>query len=123
MDIVEKAAFVVALDDVPYEYDKVNSKSKTKANSKTIILQNDPSKLDNFGKVLLHGNGYNRWFDKSFTLCIGSNGGVSYFNRNFLVLLKLICFRLDLMRNILGKLFKTKKYINKEVFLSRDATK
>lgn len=24
LDIIEKAAFVVALDDVPYEYDKVN---------------------------------------------------------------------------------------------------
>lgn len=61
LDTIEKAAFVVALDDIPYEFDK-----------------NDPSKLDNYGKNLLHGKGYDRWFDKSFTLCIGTNGRVSY---------------------------------------------
>lgn len=44
-----------------------------------IVLQNDPSKLDNYGKILFHGKGYDRWFDKSFTLCIGSNGRVSLF--------------------------------------------
>lgn len=33
--------------------------------------------MDNFGKILLHGKGYDRWFDKSFTLCIGTNGRVS----------------------------------------------
>lgn len=38
LDVIEKAAFVVALDDVPYEYDKVNLNSKTKTNFKIIIL-------------------------------------------------------------------------------------
>lgn len=61
LDAVEKAAFVVALDDIPYEFD-----------------EKDPSKLDNFGRILLHGKGYDRWFDKSFTLCIGTNGRVGF---------------------------------------------
>lgn len=61
LDTIEKAAFVVALDDVPYEYD-----------------QSDPDKLDRYGRILLHGKGYDRWFDKSFTLCIGSNGRLGF---------------------------------------------
>lgn len=61
LDTVEKAAFVVALDDFPYEYD-----------------ESDPSKLDKYGRALLHGKGYDRWFDKSFTLCVGSNGRIGF---------------------------------------------
>ncbi|XP_050308921.1 carnitine O-palmitoyltransferase 1, liver isoform isoform X3 [Anthonomus grandis grandis] len=61
LDAIEKAAFVVVLDDFPYEFD-----------------MDDPSKLDQYGKVLLHGRGYDRWFDKSFTLCIGNNGRLGF---------------------------------------------
>lgn len=61
---VESAAFVVALDDYAYEFEA-----------------SDPSKLDHFGRILLHGNGHDRWFDKSFTLCIGANGRVSFERR------------------------------------------
>ncbi|XP_050447683.1 carnitine O-palmitoyltransferase 1, liver isoform isoform X2 [Cataglyphis hispanica] len=61
LDIIEKAAFVVALDDVPYEYDP-----------------DHPDKLDHYGRILLHGKGYDRWFDKSFTLCIGTNGRIGF---------------------------------------------
>ncbi|CAH0546637.1 unnamed protein product [Brassicogethes aeneus] len=61
LDCIEKAAFVVTLDDIPYEFDIKH-----------------PEKLDYFGKNLLHGKGYDRWFDKSFTLCIGSNGRVGF---------------------------------------------
>ncbi|XP_045462962.1 carnitine O-palmitoyltransferase 1, liver isoform isoform X2 [Harmonia axyridis] len=61
LDIIEKAAFVVALDDFPYEYD-----------------ENDSTKLDEYAKCLLHGKGYDRWFDKSFTLCFGTNGKVGF---------------------------------------------
>lgn len=57
---IESAAFVLSLDDQPFEFD-------IKA----------PEKLDKFGTLLLHGTGCDRWFDKSFTLCIGSNGRVS----------------------------------------------
>ena len=61
LNTVESAAFVLSLDDVPYEFDL-----------------NHPELLDQFGKQLLHGNGYNRWFDKSFTVCVGSNGRVGF---------------------------------------------
>ncbi|XP_076265090.1 carnitine O-palmitoyltransferase whd isoform X1 [Rhynchophorus ferrugineus] len=61
LDAIEKSAFVVVLDDFPYEFDML-----------------DPTKLDNYGKVLLHGKGYDRWFDKSFTLCIGNNGRLGF---------------------------------------------
>ncbi|XP_018327193.1 carnitine O-palmitoyltransferase 1, liver isoform isoform X2 [Agrilus planipennis] len=61
LDLIEKAAFVVALDDEDYVYDP-----------------KDPSKLDKYGKTLLHGKGYDRWFDKSFTLCIGKNGRIGF---------------------------------------------
>ncbi|XP_076640143.1 carnitine O-palmitoyltransferase whd isoform X1 [Colletes latitarsis] len=61
LDLIEKAAFVVVLDDIPYIYDP-----------------KDPEKLDQYGRILLHGKGYDRWFDKSFTLCIGSNGRTGF---------------------------------------------
>lgn len=109
LDIIEKSAFFVCLDDVPYVFDEKN-----------------PSLMDQYGRILLHGKGYDRWFDKSFTLCIGTNAKVSHslikvivfkqkinifevgdfmflgqcvwnFKQEFLF------FRLDLMRNIPGE--------------------
>ena len=41
-----------------------------------LFVQNDHNQLDDFGRGLLHGKGYDRWFDKSFTLVIGKNGRV-----------------------------------------------
>ena len=35
--------------------------------------------MDLYGKMLLHGKGYDRWFDKSFNLCVGTNGRVRFF--------------------------------------------
>ncbi|KAL1117008.1 hypothetical protein AAG570_004336 [Ranatra chinensis] len=61
LDAIEKAAFVVSLDDEPFEFD-----------------ENVPHKLDKFGRSVLHGKGYDRWFDKSFTLCVGSNGRIGF---------------------------------------------
>uniref|UniRef100_A0A1B0AHR2 carnitine O-palmitoyltransferase n=1 Tax=Glossina pallidipes TaxID=7398 RepID=A0A1B0AHR2_GLOPL len=61
LNTIETAAFVVSLDETPYEFD----------------LQR-PELLDNFGRTLLHGNGCNRWFDKSFTVCVGTNGRVGF---------------------------------------------
>ncbi|XP_037713136.1 carnitine O-palmitoyltransferase 1, liver isoform isoform X1 [Drosophila subpulchrella] len=58
---IESAAFVLSLDDEPFEFDLAR-----------------PELLDNFGKKLLHGNGYNRWFDKCFTVCVGTNGRVGF---------------------------------------------
>uniref|UniRef100_A0A2H1W6J1 carnitine O-palmitoyltransferase n=1 Tax=Spodoptera frugiperda TaxID=7108 RepID=A0A2H1W6J1_SPOFR len=58
---IERAAFNVCLDDLEYGYD-----------------EKDPSKLDEFGRVLLHGKGHDRWFDKSFNLCFSKNGFVGF---------------------------------------------
>ena len=33
--------------------------------------------MDSFGRAMLHGKGCDRWFDKSFTLVVCSNGSVS----------------------------------------------
>lgn len=60
LDTIEKAAFVVLLDDVPYIFD-----------------ENNPKAMDEYGRRLLHGKGYDKWFDKSFTLCVGTNGRVN----------------------------------------------
>uniref|UniRef100_A0A915ERU8 carnitine O-palmitoyltransferase n=1 Tax=Ditylenchus dipsaci TaxID=166011 RepID=A0A915ERU8_9BILA len=54
---IERAAFVVILDDEEVFYDP-----------------NDPSKLDRWAANLLHGKAYNRWFDKSFNFIISPNG-------------------------------------------------
>lgn len=61
LDIIEKAAFVLVLDDDEHEYD-----------------QKHPEKLDRFGRMLLHGKGYDRWFDKSMNLIVARNGKVGF---------------------------------------------
>ncbi|XP_071942784.1 carnitine O-palmitoyltransferase 1, liver isoform-like isoform X2 [Antedon mediterranea] len=59
LDIIEKAAFVVVLDEDEHDYDP-----------------DDYTQLDRFGRSLLHGKGYDRWFDKSFNLVVFKNGRV-----------------------------------------------
>lgn len=61
LNTIETAAFVLSLDDEPYETDIRKGAA-----------------LDHFGKALLHGNGHNRWYDKSFTVCVGTNGRVGF---------------------------------------------
>ena len=61
LDAVEKAAFVLALDDEPQEFD-----------------EHDGTKLDKFARSMLHGKGHDRWFDKSFTLIVASNGRMGF---------------------------------------------
>ena len=39
-------------------------------------FQSDPSSFDRLAKAMLHGKGYDRWFDKSFTLIVCANGRV-----------------------------------------------
>uniref|UniRef100_A0A671RE30 carnitine O-palmitoyltransferase n=1 Tax=Sinocyclocheilus anshuiensis TaxID=1608454 RepID=A0A671RE30_9TELE len=58
LDSVEKAAFFVTLDDTEQRYDPENSVQS----------------LDSYGKSLLHGKCYDRWFDKSFNLIVFKNG-------------------------------------------------
>ncbi|XP_043824790.1 carnitine O-palmitoyltransferase 1, muscle isoform isoform X2 [Dromiciops gliroides] len=57
LEAIEKAAFFVTLDEESHGYDPENEAS-----------------LSLYGKALLHGNCYNRWFDKSFTLIAFKNG-------------------------------------------------
>lgn len=57
LDVIERSAFVVVLDDTDQFYS-----------------ESDPSKLNAFCKATLCGNGYNRWFDKSMTVVIYANG-------------------------------------------------
>jgi carnitine O-palmitoyltransferase 1 len=54
---IETAAFVVALDDYDYEVDNIDNAS-----------------LTSIGKIMLHGRGNDRWFDKSFSIIVGKNG-------------------------------------------------
>lgn len=56
LDAIEKAAFVVILDDEDLIYDA-----------------KDPSKLDRYAQLLLHGKGFDRWYDKSFNMIVGKN--------------------------------------------------
>lgn len=60
LEIVESAAFFVALDEEPFTYS----------------LKSSPTEFGHFGGQLLHGKGYDRWFDKSFNLCVSSNARV-----------------------------------------------
>ncbi|XP_058529482.1 carnitine O-palmitoyltransferase 1, muscle isoform isoform X2 [Ochotona princeps] len=57
LEAVERAAFFVALDEEAHAYNP-----------------EDEASLSLYGKALLHGNCYNRWFDKSFTLISFKNG-------------------------------------------------
>ncbi|XP_034445095.1 carnitine O-palmitoyltransferase 1, liver isoform isoform X1 [Hippoglossus hippoglossus] len=58
LDAIEKAAFFVTLDETEQRYD----------------ASNPIKSLDRYAKSLLHGNCYDRWFDKSFNLIVFKNG-------------------------------------------------
>jgi carnitine O-palmitoyltransferase 1, liver isoform len=71
---IERSAFVVVLDDEPVFYDPVSF-----CHSSTVILdlfQEDSTKLDRWAENLLHGQGHDRWYDKSFNLIISPNGRI-----------------------------------------------
>ncbi|KAL6095118.1 uncharacterized protein ACO6RY_16382 [Pungitius sinensis] len=57
LDLIEKAAFFVTLDD-----DEQGGAA------------DDPARIDSYAKSLLHGKCYDRWFDKSFTVVYFKNG-------------------------------------------------
>ncbi|UYV77982.1 CPT1A [Cordylochernes scorpioides] len=56
---IEKAAFVVVLEDRSYELDPSN-----------------PAKFDEYVQSLFYGTGCDRWLDKSFNFIVGANGRV-----------------------------------------------
>ncbi|XP_074980723.1 carnitine O-palmitoyltransferase 1, muscle isoform isoform X3 [Caretta caretta] len=59
LDAIERAAFFLALDEEAQGYERDREDS-----------------MDRYGKSLLHGRCYDRWFDKSFTLVVYKNGKV-----------------------------------------------
>jgi hypothetical protein len=59
IDTLEKAAFVVVLEEESAHYSK-----------------EDSTELNKMGHSLLHGTGWNRWFDKSICAVVYSNGKV-----------------------------------------------
>jgi carnitine O-palmitoyltransferase 1 len=59
LSAIEKAAFVLVLDSERFEAE-------------------DAAKLDRYGQLLLHGNGNDRWFDKSFNLIVARNARVGF---------------------------------------------
>ena len=96
LDIIESAAFVVVLDDYEYDYDEVIflciSSKCTNKNSFldlsslpqydyyvfVLSFKNDATKGNEYGKYMLHGKGYDRWFDKSLCAIVGSNGRIGF---------------------------------------------
>lgn len=63
LDVIESAAFFVALNDEPFEMDLVN-------------LTADREKLHHYSRMGLHGKVYDFWFDKSFCINVGTNARV-----------------------------------------------
>lgn len=59
LDVIEKAAFILILDEDSHGFDP-----------------EDDSKLSQFGASMLHGSGSNRWFDKSFQLVVSKNANI-----------------------------------------------
>ncbi|KAE8616982.1 hypothetical protein XENTR_v10008942 [Xenopus tropicalis] len=57
LSCVERAVFFISLDEEEAGYN-----------------EEDKSSLSAYSKALLHGNCYNRWFDKSFSLVVFRNG-------------------------------------------------
>ena len=57
LDIIERSAFVLVLDDYAYGYN-----------------DEDESQASHYGRMMLHGKCSDRWFDKSFQLIVGNNG-------------------------------------------------
>lgn len=62
MEAIEKAAFVIFFDEKSPDLESKDSED------------GDINGLTSYCKDLLHGNGYSRWFDKSFTAVIYANG-------------------------------------------------
>lgn len=58
LQLIESAAVFLVLHDQPYEYEKDHGSEK----------------MQYYGNQSIYGNIYDRWFDKSFQLIVGTNG-------------------------------------------------
>lgn len=67
LQAIESAAFFLILDDRPFDYDGNSSAEKS----------------DYYATQSLHGKIYDRWFDKSYQLCMGTNGKVGLHRTQF----------------------------------------
>lgn len=61
MDIIEKASFFLVFDDME---------------PSLVVNDGDNTDLCEYCQSLMHGNGYTRWFDKSFTAVVYKNGKI-----------------------------------------------
>ena len=59
MSMIDTAAFFLVLDDFDHDVDHT-----------------EPSTLAVNGKVLLHGHGNDRWYDKSLCIVVSKNGRI-----------------------------------------------
>jgi len=66
LDVIEKAAFVLILEDEPH---KIQPTIDTEKGS-----FNENRQIDKYARAALHGKGFDRWFDKSFNIIITQNG-------------------------------------------------
>lgn len=62
LNVVESAAIFLVLHDKPFEYDSHSTSDKMKY----------------YASQSMYGSIYDRWFDKSFQLILGTNGRVSW---------------------------------------------
>ncbi|CAF1425143.1 unnamed protein product [Adineta steineri] len=60
LETIEKAAFILILDDEEYDIGSLNMNSSTQNSAEK------SEKFDAYARAILHGKAYNRWFDKSF---------------------------------------------------------
>lgn len=67
LKVIESAAVFLVLHDKPYEYEKTSSG----------VYLHGSEKMQYYGNQSIYGNIYDRWFDKSFQLIVGTNGLVS----------------------------------------------
>ncbi|CAF1112622.1 unnamed protein product [Rotaria sordida] len=72
LEAIEKAAFTLILDDEEYDIGVLQSNSSLSS----INNENTTDKFDTYARSVLHGKGYDRWFDKSLNFIISKNGVV-----------------------------------------------
>lgn len=73
------------MDEESYDFDEVSVLILTSIDwsniisNRSIYLKKTYEGLNGFAQSLLHGKGYDRWFDKSFNMIVSKNGRVWIF--------------------------------------------